>query len=106
QHVESRSSEPARAERVGESPFVDEASAGGVQDNRAERKKPELSPADQTAGLFREWNVEREDIGRAQQLVEACGSRLGDSRVVGEHAEAQGPGATGHRAGYAPEPDE
>ncbi len=92
--------------------LVDQAAAGGVDQDGAGLHQPEPAGVHQMAGLGRQWRVQRDEIGLAQQLVEidqtvaepghgvGLGDRVGDQDL---HVEAKT--ALGDGAADAAEPD-
>ena len=92
--------------------LVDQAAAGGVDQDGAGLHQPEPAGVDQMAGLGRQWRVQRDEVGLAQQVVEidqtvaepghgvGLGDRVGDQDL---HVEAKA--ALGDGAADAAEPD-
>ena len=66
EHVEARTAHMAAGHRVGEGGLVDEAAAGGVDDDDARLGLRQRFLADQTRGLLGLGQVHRDEVGAAQ----------------------------------------
>ena len=93
EHVEAGAGEPAFLERDVERVLVDDAAAGGVDDDRARLAPRQLLLADQADRLGRLRQVHGDEVARLHQLVEGdepdaeLGGAAGlDVGVVGDDA--------------------
>ena len=78
--VESGAGELARLDRLGERRLVDERAAGGVHETRPVPHVGDGVAIDQAARLVREGRVERDDVGRREEILHAL--RLLDAEVA------------------------
>ena len=92
QHVETGAGDHALAQRVGERGFIDNAATRGVDDAGALLHRRQLFRADHVLGLRRQRQIERHNVGLAQQGrdVDDIRSRNG---VVDQHLHAERDGA-------------
>src|SRR3954447_6513252 len=111
--VERRAAEVAGSKRVRDSGFVDHAAAGDVEEQRALAHAGQLPSPDQTLGLTCERNVDRDDVGARQQVVdrhqldaEVLGLLAGDVRVRPEDRHLHRPRSRRDRLADLAEPDD
>ena len=98
-HVERRARQLAGAKRVDERVLVDELAARDVDQAKAVLGRCELVAPDDVVGVRREREVERDEVGRRQKLLERLGlfdtqvakAVGGDVRVVREDAHLERP---------------
>ena len=93
-------------QRLDHGRLVDDRAAGEVHDHRRLLQLGELLGPDQATGAVHQRDVQGDDVGALQQLVEIGdvldeGAQLpgvldGDPRVVAQHPHAQGRGGVGH----------
>ena len=62
-----------RVEGRGESGFIDDATAGGLDENGAARHQPKFAHADETLGGREQRNVQGYNVSRFQKLIERGG---------------------------------
>ncbi|SCM76550.1 hypothetical protein KL86PLE_40356 [uncultured Pleomorphomonas sp.] len=67
--VEAGAADQSFIERLLQGRLVDQAAAGGVEDERLALHLPELGEADHVGGVGRQRTVDSDDIGRLQHLV-------------------------------------
>ncbi len=97
EHVETGRADPAVGERRRERALVDDAAAGGVDDDDAAPHPAQRVLADQADRLGRARQVDGDDVGLLEELVEADQAdaelrraRGGDVRVVGHDVHLEG----------------
>src|SRR5581483_2353610 len=113
QHVQAGAGDPAVVEGADERLLVDDAAAGGVDQDRGRLHQAQLALPDQVAGTAGERDVDREEVGPGQQLVERDAARVvtveqvgGDERVVGEQRHLEAAQTGGERAGGVAEAEQ
>src|SRR5207248_7488926 len=97
----------------GERIAIDDLAAGGIHDDGRRLQLRERRPVDESTGLLREGDVERDDVSRPQELVELdepssgrARRRLGREGVVGDHGHAESDRAARHLAADPADADE
>ena len=113
EHVETCAADVAAGDRVGERLLVDQAAAGGVDDDDARLGLGQRLLADQARGLLGLGQVHRDEVGAAQQFVERQqldaelrGAGMRHVRVVGGDVRAEGGEPLGDQLADAAEPDD
>ncbi len=71
EHVKGRRREPARLERFEERLFVDDAASRSVDETRGRFHERQLSRADQVAVGVDKGNVDGDEVGPLEQVVQA-----------------------------------
>ena len=111
--VEPGGSDPALLQRGEQRRLVDDAAAGGVDEDQRRLDGGELVGADDAHRLGGLRQVHRDDVGAAQQLVERDqadahlrGAAGGDERVVGDDVHAERRQPLGHQGADPAEPDD
>ena len=101
-------------QRRGERRFVDQRTAGGVDQHRSRFHLRQRRGVDQMAGLRRQRHVERDHVGNGEQLVEwqegdaevPLGRRIGPQRIEVDDVGGEGAGAGGDLPADPPQTDE
>ena len=111
--IERRAGDRSLLERGGERIEIDDLAAGGIHDDGGRLQLREGRSVDESAGLLRKRDVERDDVGRPQELVELdepssgrARRRLGREGVVGDHGHAESDRAARHLAADPAHADE
>src|SRR5215469_1516901 len=94
-HVDRCAAKMARVEGCGESGFIDDATAGGLDENRAALHQREFAHADETLRGGEQRNVQGDDVSRFQKLIErdklcvkSGGAHVARSRIEVENVAA------------------
>jgi hypothetical protein len=102
EHVDRRAADPLFLDRVGERGFIHQFASGRVDQNRRRLHESQPLGVDQVVSLVGERNVERDDIGGAQERFETeqphvqLGGALGEQiGIVSDDVHAERPGQLG-----------
>ena len=111
--VEGGAADSATGNAFGESIFNDELAAGAVHDADAGLHDGDGLPVDEAFGLGGEADVEGEEVGLAEEVVDGdegdvvlAGDHGRDKGVVADQGHAEGAGAAGDLETDAPETDD
>ena len=102
--VDGRAGHMARSEGVGQGLLVDQAAAGAVDDARAFFQLGQPGGIEHVLGFVGQRHVHGDEIGVREGVLEifdqfdlqGLGAGLGEVRIVGQDAHAEGEGALGH----------
>ena len=111
--VDCGAAQMSRIQRSDQRLGVDDAAARAVDEHRARAHRGEPAGVDETHGLRGKRNVQRHDVGVAQQFVQAlerdvegAGARGRDIRIVRDHVHAERFGAMRDVTPDAPKADD